>query len=256
MDNSTHNMSEKLVQYLDGELTGAEKESIEQQLAADKNLQEELESLKATREAVKIFGLQQKVSGIHQQMMQEMQSPVKKISSTRRIIRYGIAVAASVVLIVGCIIGYNFYTLSSNKVFASNYHSYELSTVRSDDTAQISPVEKAYREKDYKKTVELISQQSSLTVKETFLAGMSYMELNNSTKAIDEFKKVIAGNENAKSNLFKDEAEYYLALTYISNKDYDFALDILRTIKENPEHLYHEKVTTKLIRQIKMLKWR
>lgn len=256
MDNSTHNMSEKLVQYLDGELTGAEKESIEQQLAADKKLNDDLESLKATREAVKIFGLQQKVSGIHQQMMQEMQTPVKKMSSTRRIIRYSIAAAASVILIVGSIIGYNFYNLSSNKVFASNYHSYELSTVRDGDSTQVSPVEKAYREKDYKKTIELISQQNSLTVKETFLAGMSYMELDNGTKAIDEFKKVIAGNENAKNNLFKDEAEYYLALTYIRNKDYDFALDMLRSIKETPGHLYHEKVTGKLIRQVKMLKWR
>jgi tetratricopeptide (TPR) repeat protein len=256
MDNSTYNMSEKLVQYLDGELTGSEKESIQQQLAADKNLQQELESLIATREAIKLYGLQQKVSGIHQQMMQEMQTPVKKMSSTRRILRYSIAAAASVVLIVGGIVGYNFYNLSSNKVFASNYHSYELSTVRDGDSTQVSPVEKAYREKDYKKTVDLISQQSLLTVKETFLAGMSYMELDNGAKAIDEFKKVIARNENAKSNLFKDEAEYYLALTYIRNRDYDFALDMLRNIKENPGHLYHEKVTGKLVRQVKMLKWR
>ena len=261
MDNSTHTMSEKLVQYLDGELTGPEKEIIEQRLAADKELNDELESLKAAREAIKLYGLQQKVSGIHQQMMEEMQTPVKKmnpiaIGSARRIIRYSIAVAASVVLIVGGIAGYNFYDLSSNKVFASNYHSYELNTVRDGDSTQVSPVEKAYREKDYKGTVALISQQRSPSVKETFLAGMSNMELGNNAKAIEELKKVIAGSEDAKNNLFKDQAEYYLALTYIRDKDYDFALDMLRSIKENPGHLYNKKVTGKLIRQVKMLKWR
>ncbi len=256
MDNSTHNMSEKLVQYLDGEMQGAEKISFEQELAADKKLQDELDSLKATREAIKLYGLQQKVSGIHQQMMQEMQTPVKKMSPTRRIIRYSIAAAASVILIVGGIIAYNFYNLSSGKVFASNYHSYELSTLRDGDTLQFSAVEKAYREKDYKKAVELISHQSSIPVKETFLAGMSYMELGNNARAIEELKKVIIRNETDKTNLFKDEAEYYLALTYIRNRDYDFALDLLRRIKENPGHLYHEKVTGKLIRQVKMLKWR
>jgi len=256
MDNSTNNMSEKLVQYLDDELAGSEKETFEQQLAADKNLYEELESLKVAREAVKIFGLQQKVSGIHQHMMLEIQGPDKKINPARRILRYSIAVAASVLLIVGGIVGYNFYTLSSNKVFASNYRPYELSTVRDGDTQQVSPVEKAYREKDYKKVVELQEQYNSILVKETFLAAMSYAELANNTKAIDGFKKVIAENENAGTSLFKDEAEYYLALTYISNKDYDFALDLLRKTRDNPNHLYHDKVTGKLIRQVKMLKWR
>src|SRR5258706_11513819 len=82
----------------------------------------------------------------------------------RRIIRYSIAVAAAVVLIVAGIIGYNFYNLSSNKVFISNYHPYELSALRDGDSTQVSPVEKAYREKDYKKAVELISQQRSPSV--------------------------------------------------------------------------------------------
>jgi predicted negative regulator of RcsB-dependent stress response len=210
----------------------------------------------AAREAVKMFGLQQKVSGIHQQMMQEIQTPVRKISSTRRIIRYSIAVAASVVLIVGSIIGYNFYTLSSGKVFASNYQSYELSTVRDGGNQELTPVETAYRGSDYKKVTELYATGNTNSVKETFLAAMSYVELGNSTKAIDELKKVIADNETAKTSLFKDEAEYYLALTCIRNRDYDFALEQLRNIIDNPEHLYYKKVTTKLIRQVKMLKWR
>ena len=256
MDNSTHNMSEKLVQYLDGELYGTEKISLEEKISADQRLQDELDSLKATTEAVKMFGIQQKVSGIHQQMMKEMQTPVKKISSTRRIIRYSIAVAASVVLIVGSMIGYNFYNLSSGHVFASNYRSYELITLRDADITQVTPVEKAYREKDYQKAVGLLSENSSNTVKDIFLAGMSYVELDNNAEAIEAFKKVIAQNDTAKTSLFKDDAEYYLALTHIRNKDFDFALDMLRRIKENPEHLYQEKVTGKLIRQVKMLKWR
>lgn len=256
MDNSTQHMSEQLVQYLDGELSGPDKLMIEQQLAADKKLNDELESLKFTREAVKLFGLQQKVSGIHQQMMQEMQTPVKKMTSSRRIFRYSIAVAASLVLIVGSIIGYNFYQLSSGKVFASNFRSYELGTLRDSDSAQESAVEKAYREKDYRKAAGLVSENNSNTIKETFLAGLSYVELGNNTEAIVLFKKVIAQNDSVKTNYFKDDAEYYLALTNIRNKDFDYALDLLRSIKENPNHLYHEKVTGKLIRQVKMLKWR
>ena len=261
MDDSTHHMSEQLVPYLDGELTGAAREMVEQQLAADKKLRDELESLKITREAVMIYGLQQKVSGIHQQMMPELKTPLKKMNpladgSVRRIIRYSIAVAASAVLIVGSIVGYNFYKLSSGKIFASHYRSYELGTVRDADSLLVSPVEKAYREKNYQKVTGLLSKKSSSTVKETFLAGLSYVELANNWDAIAMFNKVIAQNDSVQTNLFKDDAEYYLALTHIRNKDYDFAIDLLRRIKENPKHLYHEKVTAKLIRQVKLLKWR
>jgi hypothetical protein len=255
MDNSTNNISEKLVQYLDNELTGSEKESLEQQIAVDNKLKEELENLKATREAVKIFGLQERVAGVHQHMMKELSAPVKKISSARRIIRFSVAIAASVVLIAGSIIAYNFYNLSSGKIFASNYQPYELSTVRDIDSIQISPVEKAYREKKYSEVTGIIYDRP-FTVKESFLRGISYIELKDNTKAIEELKKVIAENEKANSNLFKDEAEYYLALTYIRNKDYDFALDLLRSIQGDPGHIYHKKITGKMIRQVRMLKWR
>lgn len=256
MDNSTHNMSEKLVQYLDGELTGIEKDNLEKSLAGDTALQRELQSLKETREAVMQFGLQQQVSGIHQQMMQEMQPPVRKINSSKRIFRYSMAVAASLVLIIGGYFAWNFYSLSSNKVFASNYRSYELSTMRDDDTTQISSIEKAYRDRNYKEVIVLSEQQSTVSVKETFLAAMSYVEQGNNTKAIEHFKKVIAANSSPETAIMKDEAEYYLALTYIRNKDFDFALDLLKSIKEDPNHIYHKEVTAKLIRQVKMLKWR
>ena len=256
MDNSTHDMSEKLVQYLDGELAGADKESLEQLLASDKILKEELESLKATREAIKQFGLQQKVTGIHQQMMQEMQAPVRKINSSRRVFRYSMAVAASLILIIGGYLAYNFYTLSSNKIFSANYHSYELNTMRDGDSAQIAPMEKAYRDKKYKEVTIIAGQSVSLSVKETFLAAMSYVENKDNSRAIEQFKKLIAANEASRTMIMKDEAEYYLALTYIRNKDFDFALELLRKIKDDPRHTYYSKISGKLIRQVKMLKWR
>lgn len=256
MDNSTHSMSEKLVQYMDGELTGAEKESLEQLLVTDQVLQEELQSLKETRETIKQFGLKEKVAGIHKQMMDELQTPVRKIRSSRRILRYSMAVAASLVLLIGGYLAWNFYSLSSNKVFSANYHSFELTTMRDNDTAQMSPVEKAYRAKNYKEVIILSEQLSTVPVKEAFLAAVSYVEQGNNTKAIERFKKVISANESSGMIFMKDEAEYYLALTYIRNKDFDFALELLRKIKEDPNHTYYKQVTSKLIRQVKMLKWR
>jgi hypothetical protein len=66
----------------------------------------------------------------------------------------------------------------------------------------------------------------------------------------------VSKNRDLKSPVFSDEAEYYLALSYIRNRDYDLAIPILEKIKDHPIHIYHEKVDAKLIRKIKMLKWR
>ena len=251
MDNSTNNMSEKLVQYLDGELSGREKDDLEKQLVTDKDLPGQLESLKLAREAIRGYGLKQQVAGIHQQMMSEFQTPVKKISSTRLIIRYSIAIAASVLVVLLGRVIYNSNNLSSDKLFADNYHSYELSTLRGDDSEE-TPVEKAYKEKNYKLVTELAD--SSGIIKNIFLSAMSYLELKNDARTIQEFKKVIGKNESAGTNVLKDAAEYFLSLAYLRNKNYDQALKLMNKIYDNPNHLYYEKITGKLIQNVKKLR--
>ena len=255
MDNSTPGMSEKLVQYLDGELTGTEKESLVRQLATDKALQDELESLKSTSEAVKLYGLQKKVSGIHQQMMEELQPPVREIKSSKKIIRYSIAVAASLVLIIGSYMAYNFYSLSADKVFASNYQTYQLVTVRDGNTIE-SPAEKAYRENNYAEVIRIHDAGEDHTPKGEFLCGAAALELKENDKAIKCFKEVLDADRQTGQSVLKDEAEYYLSLTYIRNKDYESALVLMNTIQGNPNHLYNERISSKLIRQVRMLKKR
>ncbi len=249
-------MTEVLVRYLDGELTGSEEEDLERQLAVDPALQQEYENLRLSRESIRYYGLKEKVAGVHGQMMKELKTPVRKMSSAKKIIRYTIAVAASVVLLVGGFLAYQFYTLSSNKIFASNYQSYELGNLRDGNEQPLSAVEQAYQAKDYRQVVKLVKQSDSATVKETFLAAMSNEELANNPAAIIQYKKVIAGSGTQGSNIIKDAAEYYLALAYLRNKDYDYALELLRKIKDDPSHLYHSKITGKLTLQLKMLKWR
>ena len=101
MDNFTPDMNEKLVLYLDDVLTGTEKQVLEQQLAADASLREQFNSLLSTREALRLYGLKQKVAGIHAEMMRQLQTPVVKMRSARKTIRYITAVAASLLLIIG-----------------------------------------------------------------------------------------------------------------------------------------------------------
>ena len=251
MDNSIP-IAELLVRYLDGDLRAPEKTELEQRLRKDKELQTELENLQIAREAVRQYGLRQTVGRIHKEMMEP---PVRKMSNFRRVVRYSVAVAASLILIAGCIVAYNFYSLSSDKVFRSNYLAYELNTVRGDNTEQ-GIIEKTYREKNYKGVTVLAREISNLSPTDRFLIATSWMEIGQNAKAIDEYVKLLADDERTGSDLMHDETEYYLLLAYVHNKDYDQALDMMYKIRDNKNHLYYKKITPKFIRQIKMLKWR
>lgn len=245
--------SEKLVQYLDGELPGHEKLAIEQELAADIAFSKEYENLKLARSAIRFHGLQKKVSGIHAEMMKELKTPARM--PLGRKIRYSVAVAASLVLLVGAYLIYNFVTLASEKIFGSRYQPYEMTRFRDNET-KLTALDSAYQEKDYKKVLSLKKTAKDLSTREEFLAGAAALELKDNVKAIESFKTVRQKNKKLNKTDFNDEADYYLALAYIRNKDYDLALDELKLIHSSPEHLYNEKITPKLLRQVRMLKWR
>jgi tetratricopeptide (TPR) repeat protein len=254
MDNFTHN-DEKLVRFLDGELTEEEKLSVEQELATDKLLQEQYENLLITKESIRQYGLQQKVSFLHEQMMKEIQAPVRKINPVRRIARLGVAIAAGIILLIGGLWTYNFLTLSSDKVVNSRYQAYVLPEVRDGDNTG-TPAEKAYQQKNYKEVLRIHDSGEDKSAKGEFLCGVAAMELKDDAKAIACFNEVIALNNKSGQPVWNDEAEFYLSLSYIRNGDYDFALPLLDKIQQDPAHKYNARVSNKFIRQVKMLKWR
>ena len=256
MDNSTQ-PEEALMKYLDNELTGPEREEFEKRLAIDGDMRQELENLKTAREAVRMFGLKQKVASIHQEMMTEIkpQGVVRSMSATRRIVRYTTAVAASILLVAVGIIGYNFLRLSPVRLYNSQYHAYELSSLRGEQTAG-SVLETDYHQGRYNKVIEDLKSLQNPGPEELFLCGVAYLETGNAPAATTSFKAVIEKNTAAKTTLFNDDAEYYLALSYLRNKQYDQALDLMLAIRNNPNHSYHDQFSRGFVRKVKMLKWR
>jgi predicted negative regulator of RcsB-dependent stress response len=175
---------------------------------------------------------------------------VKKFNKLQRIIRYSVAVIASVMLILFCIEGYKFYRLSPNKLFAEKYMTYDLAAPGTTE----SKIEKAYRQKNYTEVIKL-NASSALSVKDVFLTGMAYLETNDLSRAISSFQVVLADIKDKTSEL-KDAAEYYLALAYLKNNDYDQAIELMNAIHNNPSHLYTKKFSRKYINRVKRLKWR
>ena len=82
------------------------------------------------------------------------------------------------------------------------------------------------------------------------------METNDPARAISNFQIVIADVKDDKNSALKDTTEYYLALAYLKNNDYDQAIELMTTIHDNSSHHYKTQFSRKYINKIKRLKWR
>ena len=181
---------------------------------------------------------------------------VKPVSTIRRIIRYTIAATATMLLIVLIFEGYKFYDLSSKKLYAENYTPYELTPVYGNGNENSgSKIEKAYRSRKYAEVIKL-NAKSVLSVTDVFLTGLSYLETNDMPRAISNFQVVLADVKEDKNPELKSAAEYYLALAYLQNNDYDQAIELMNSINNNTVHLYKDRFSSKYINRVKRLKWR
>jgi predicted negative regulator of RcsB-dependent stress response len=183
-------------------------------------------------------------------MEQDGKLTAKKISKLQLIVRYGVPAIASVLLIFVCIEVYNFYRLTPTRLFNEKYEPYNMTTTK--DTIETS-IGKAYREKKWADVIKL-NAKSVLSIKDIFLTGMAFLETNDLSKAISSYQVVLADVKNDLA--LKDVAEYYLALAYLKNNDYDQSIELMNAIRDNSTHLYTKKFSRKFINRVKRLKWR
>src|SRR5687768_18506047 len=72
-----------------------------------------------------------------------------------RIIRYSVAFVSGVTLLVLCYWAYTFYSLSPNNLFSDNYIPYKIEKLDSITGNKHSDIEKAYRESNFTRVIEL-----------------------------------------------------------------------------------------------------
>ncbi|MCW3116221.1 MAG: tetratricopeptide repeat protein [Chitinophagaceae bacterium] len=257
MDNFLDNSSEWLIRYIDGELQGEDKLRMEKELENNAVLKSEFDSLLVAKESIRMFGLAQQVAGIHNEMMSERRTgrtdPSKK-ATVRQLLRYGLLAAASILVLLVGIKTFRYFNLSADSLFKEQYHVYELGSLRGFDTTQHSAIEQAYRNKEYQQVILLSQKSDPAGIKEEFLEGISFLETGDVQEGIKKFSVVLELTKDSSENIFKDAAEYYLSLSYLKNKEYDKALEIMRSIKADPRHLYRDKITDSFTRQVERLK--
>jgi tetratricopeptide (TPR) repeat protein len=253
--NNNNDHTEKLIPYLDGELSEAENAALQTELANNVAMQQELDDLIMAKGVVKNYGLTQKVSSIHQEMMQEMQVQDHKAKPiVRSLPQMMMRIAAAIIILVGVFGIYQYLSVSPGSLYKDQYTAYQVANMRGNTAA--GTLEKAYAESKFDEVISLYTQMAAPAASEQFLAAQAYLGKEDYKNAISLFNAIIEKNKTANTGTLNDDAEYYLALSYLKNNETAKALPLFNKIHEDKGHLYHSKVSSWFLTKLKLLNWK
>ncbi len=244
--------TEILIRYLDGELQGEELEILKINLANDQSIREEFENLQLARKAAWRFGLKSKINDIHSDMMLEIKDHgPKRVRVIRMLVQTSLRVAAVLIVLVGLSGLYQYFTTSPEKLFSENYQPYTIRAMRGESNN--STLLEKYRMGKMDSVILEFNSLNAPKPEEYILAGIAFLENNQPEKAIKTLKELIQKNTVSQTDYFEDDAEYYLAMSYLKNREPEKALPIFEKIQADPRHPYSSKLSRWFILKVKSL---
>jgi hypothetical protein len=250
MDNSQQT-TEKIIQYLDGELTGKELDEFEKLMGENAGIREELGNFRLAKSAIRHYGLKEQVAGVHKEMMDEFSisvqnAPVRKMYP---FIRRTMQIAASLIAILFVFGFYQYITVNSDQLATESYHPYKVSISRGE--SKTSSLEKAYLDGKNNLVIAEFEKLKPQGNKDNFLAAQAYLSTHQTVKAIQTFNNLLRPKSSDTS--FHDDAEYYLAIGYLENNEPSKAKSLLDKIYRDNDHLYHDQVSYWILLKLKLL---
>ena len=252
MEENTKNI---LIDHLDMTLQGKSLAEAEQLIRQDPEAHEEWQYLQLAVKAIQYEGLYSEVAAVKEQYLTENQA--KQIPAQKpviRVLRITLRVAAAVLLLAGAFVVYTYFSTSSRGFYRNYYASFELPVSRGETGSD--KLELAYRNKDWNEVIAFFETIPQKNNKHLFLAGMAKLELKQYNDAIEKFEQVIANNNQAGDNYFRDEAEYYLAMSFLAAGKAKQARPLLKKIRADVSHLFHEKASAMPAMELKMLEYK
>ena len=182
-------------------------------------------------DALKAYGLKQDINRIHKEMMPSLKSSEKNIAPVRSIFRYAGRIAAGILfLVIGTGI-FIYFDATPENLFSNKYVPYEESVQRGDAPA-------------------------ASAIKRKFLEGQNFLNSGDPLKAVLIFSEILRSNTQMPEKILNDDAEFYLALSYLKAEEPSLALPLLQKIHDNPGHLYHDQVSGWYLLKVKIAAWK
>jgi tetratricopeptide (TPR) repeat protein len=239
-----HYTTELLVRYLDGELDNDERVALEQRLAAEPSLKQELDTLELAMHAVSLSASEEKVKRIHRQMVTERHEPKTKVVPLFSRLPVRMAAAAVLVLVAG--FGWWVTNTGADQIREDHFVAYTVSTSRG--TAGAGTIEEMFDRKEYGSIIKY-SEGNKINGKDSLLVALSFLELDQYGKAVDWLTALQDEKE------LRADADYYLGFAYLGMGDRSLALKVFESIKADPTHLYHHMISDGMLRKIRFRSW-
>ncbi|MEI7736713.1 MAG: hypothetical protein WCI49_14700 [Ferruginibacter sp.] len=253
--NNNNDHTENLIRYLDGELSQAEMEALQTELDNNGSLKQELENLVLAKDVIRNYGLTQKVNGMHEALMAEMAMQKKHtIPKLRRLPKMMMGIAAGMIIATALFSMYQYLTVSPANLYSDQYTAYQVANMRGAMAG--STMEKAYSQQHYDEVIAMYMQITNPAANEQFLTGQAYLSKEDYHNAILLFNAIIEKNKTTNPPVFQDDAEYYLALSYLKNNETKKALPLFTKINDDKDHLYHNKINNWFLAKVKLLNWK
>ena len=148
------------------------------------------------------------------------------------------AAAFSLILVVCA--SYLYQKASPQRLFSDYYQHYNRQTMRG--ASDVSALKAAYADSNQKAVIREFEASPSPEPEEYLLAGIAFLEVKQPGKAIETFNALIQKNKTTNSDFFEEDAEYYLAMSYLDNREPEKAMPIFTKIQSNPDNSYNSFV--------------
>jgi tetratricopeptide (TPR) repeat protein len=247
---------EKLDKYLSGELPASEMGAINERLKTDLAMQQEINLLRTLQETIRKEAIRQKVKFLQTQFLNH--NPIEegkgeKVVPIKHNVRWTLRIAASFLIAA---LGYGIYQFSTTHadgLYRTNFVSYKLPVLRGAEE-DYSLLDSLYHAQQYEAVISKFAEVNNPQPHDNFLAAMSFMQIGDFAKAQTALKVLVKRNNENDTRFFEQEAEYYLALTYIQTNNIDSAIFLFEKIKEDRKHLYHYNVSNTDVWRLRILR--
>jgi hypothetical protein len=248
-------LTELIDKYLGGELKPEEKAAFERRLSTETALSEQVTlhrqitaSFKSSGRASLLAMLEEEDANMpaYQEVTEEQNKPEAKVIAFNNGSRQMYYWAAAVILLL--LVPFIFIIRNNtapDRLAGKYFQPYENEWVPANgDTADLSTkAMKHYENENYALALpileKMLGSNTSDEAEVQFYKGNSHLALNHPKDAITCFAAVLS----MPANKYTEEAQWYLALSYIKAEDKVKAKDLLNTIVETENHPFHKDAT-------------
>lgn len=236
-----------LLEYLDGVLNPSEMRAFERDLEGNQAIKERLNLIRFTIRAFKFKAYKASVREIQHDFLQHSieNKAFTKLSTPdvepkARPIQFWLKMAATMLLLFT--MGYALFLLQTDgeQLFENNYISYEIAVERGAGEQEIY-LESQYINGEFSQMFQITAEKEKeeFGPYELLLLGTAALELNKPEEARQYLQKINADNDQNRSDTYQDEADFYMALTYLKQGAYEQALHYVRKIRSDQQHKFH-----------------